>query len=181
MKIYHGISIANSCSHNLNCCTKIYYQLFQIFQKKKQIKLKTKLRSECERYSSINVPYKYQQIINNRKSNQNITLMKQNKGRCADLLDKRRYRITYQEFQWLYSTSSNAGRFYGARKVHKVPKNDLPIRPIVSNIGAASYHLAKYLAQLLSPLSQSEFTVKSIKHFMSKVKQMKPHYSSDFT
>ena len=32
---------------------------------------------------------------------------------------------------------------------------DIPLCPIVSNIGIASYHLAKYLAKVLSPLSQN--------------------------
>ena len=31
----------------------------------------------------------------------------------------------------------------------------LPQRPVISNIGTASYQLAKYLAQLLSPLTRS--------------------------
>ena len=90
-------------------------------------------------------------------------------------------KFTNQEYQKLYPTGSNAGRFYGTRKVHKVPENgtinDLPIRLIVSNIGTASYHIAKCHAHLLSPLSQGEFTVKSTKHFMSKVKQMELHES----
>ena len=85
-----------------------------------------------------------------------------------------KHKFTGQEYQKLYPTGSNAGRFYGTRKIDKVHENgtinDLPIRPIVSNIGTASYHLAKYLAHLLSPLSQSEFTVKSTREFMSKVK-----------
>ena len=37
--------------------------------------------------------------------------------------------------------------------------NDLSLCPIISNIGTASYQLAKYLAKLLSPLSTSEYTV----------------------
>ena len=69
-----------------------------------------------------------------------------------------KHKFANQEYQNLYPTDSNAGRSYGTRKVHKVSENgtinDLTIRPIVSNIGTASYHLAKYLAHLLSPLSQ---------------------------
>ena len=38
--------------------------------------------------------------------------------------------------------------------VHEISENntvdELPIRPIVSNIGTATYDLAKYLAKLLS-------------------------------
>ena len=66
------------------------------------------------------------------------------------------------------------GKFYGTAKIHKMSPNDnvqhLPIRPIVSNIGTATYHLSKYLASLLSPLSESEFTVKNSISFVQKVK-----------
>ena len=46
----------------------------------------------------------------------------------------------------------------------------LPIRPITSNTGTATYHSSKYLALLLSPLSGSEYTVKNSKPFVQKVK-----------
>ena len=40
-------------------------------------------------------------------------------------------------------------RLYG---LCKIPKESVPIRPIVNNIGAPTYKLSKYLAWLLSPL-----------------------------
>ena len=46
----------------------------------------------------------------------------------------------------------------------------LPIQTIVSNIETATCHLSKYLASLLSPLSESEYTVKNSKSFVQKVK-----------
>ena len=56
-------------------------------------------------------------------------------------------RLTIQEYCQLYPTGSNPGRFYGTAKLHKLPPNgtkeDLPIRPIVFNMGIASYSLAK--------------------------------------
>ena len=65
------------------------------------------------------------------------------------------------------------GKFYGTSKFHKLPENGnvdkLPIRPVASNIGTASYQLAKYLAKLLPPLSQSQYTVKSTKDFIQKI------------
>ena len=45
----------------------------------------------------------------------------------------------------------------------------LLIKAIVSNIGTATYELSKYLAKLLSPLSQSQYTINSIKDFMQKI------------
>ena len=93
------------------------------------------------------------------------------KEKIQEALWKMKHKFTNQEYHKLYSTDSNARRFYSTGKVYKVPENgtldDLPIRPIVSNIGTASYHLVKYLSHLLSPLSHSEFIVKSTKHIMS--------------
>ena len=66
-----------------------------------------------------------------------------------------------------------SGKFYGTAKVHKLPANgnvdQLPIRPIISNIGTTTYQLAEYLAKLLSPLSQSQYTGKSTKNFIEKI------------
>ena len=96
-------------------------------------------------------------------------------------LRKMQHKFTHQEYQKNYPTDLHTGRFYGTGKANEVFKNrtinDLSIRPIVSNTGMASYHLAKYLAHPLSPLSQNEFTVKSTKRFTSKVKQMELHES----
>ena len=39
--------------------------------------LKTKLRSTCEKYSKINVPYKYKKVIDNLSKNKNILILKQ--------------------------------------------------------------------------------------------------------
>ena len=59
----------------------------------------------------------------------------------------------------LYSTDSNAGKLYSTGNVHKVNKNwtinDLPIRPMVLNVGTASYQLVKYLAHILLLLTHS--------------------------
>ena len=83
-------------------------------------------------------------------------------------------RLTVQEYRQLYPTGSDPGRFYGTAKLHKLPANDtieeLPIRPIVSNIGTASYCLAKYLAHNLSPLGQSTYTIKGTFDFIGKIK-----------
>ena len=46
----------------------------------------------------------------------------------------------------------------------------LPLRPIISNIGTATYDLAKYLAKLLSPLSKSSYTVSSIDELVNILK-----------
>ena len=53
--------------------------------------LKTKLRSTCEKYTRIKVPYKYQQTVKKLPKNQNIVIMKQDKGRGVVIMDKSKY------------------------------------------------------------------------------------------
>ena len=53
--------------------------------------LKTKLRSTCEKYSKIHVPYKYKKVINNLSKNENIVILKQDKGRDVIILDRTKY------------------------------------------------------------------------------------------
>ena len=67
-------------------------------------------------------------------------------------------------------------KFYGTAKKYKIPVNgtinDLPLRPVISNIGTASYELAKYLAKLLSPLRTSEYIVANNIEFINHVKRI---------
>ena len=92
-------------------------------------------------------------------------------------LRKVKNRLSSKEYYQLYPTGSCAGKFYGTAKIHKLPPNgfidNLPLRPIISNIGTASYQLAKYLAKLLSPLAQSNYTINSTKDLMIKIKNEK--------
>ena len=53
--------------------------------------------------------------------------------------------------------------------------NDLPLRPIIPNIGTASYELAKYLAKLLSPLSTFEYTVPNNTDHIKRMNTPKDH------
>ena len=89
-------------------------------------------------------------------------------------LRKIKSKLSTEEYKKLDPTGSNAGRFYGTAKVHKIDRNDkvdkLPLRSIVSNIDTASYQLAKHLAKLLSPLSKSEYTLQSSTEFMEHTK-----------
>ena len=89
-------------------------------------------------------------------------------------LRKIKSKFSEQEYKRLYPTGSAPARFYRTAKLHKLKSDstvdDLPIRPIISNINTASYQLAKYLAKLLSPLSTSEYTVKSTSDFITHIK-----------
>ena len=86
-------------------------------------------------------------------------------------------RFTLQEYNKVYPTGSNAGKLYGTAKIHKLPESgtvdQLPLRPIVSNIGTASHYLAKHLAKILAPLSKSEYTVQNTKDFVNFIKPQK--------
>ena len=85
-------------------------------------------------------------------------------------------KISKKEYLQLYPTGSSPSKFYGTAKIHKLPNGgnitELPLRLIVSNIGTASYYLSKYLAKFLSPLSQSEYTVKKKKQFVEDFKRL---------
>ncbi len=91
--------------------------------------------------------------------------------------------IGEDQYKKIYPSGSNPGRFYGTAKMHKLSNDDeknmtnvdkLPLRPIVSNIGTATYKLSKYLAELLAPLGKSRYTVSSTEEFVNKVKEMRP-------
>ena len=86
-------------------------------------------------------------------------------------------RFILQEYNKVYPTGSNAGKLYGTAKIHKLPESgtvdQLPLRPIVSNIGTASHYLAKHLAKILAPLSKSEYTVQNTKDFVNFIKPQK--------
>ena len=90
---------------------------------------------------------------------------------------KKNKRFTEEEYTKVYPSSSRPGRFYATGKRHKVPEdstdiNQLPLRPIVTNIGTATYGLSKYLASLLRPLSVSTYTIQSTQDFVNKIKDL---------
>ena len=78
-------------------------------------------------------------------------------------------------YKRIYPSSSQPGLFFGLAKVHKLNEgcrdvDELPIRPVISNIGTSTYQISKYLAQLLSPLTKNVYCVESTKDFLSKIK-----------
>ena len=121
---------------------------------------------------------RYFSIINSKqlkKFGDNPTTSSESK--IQRTIRKLKSKFTTQEYNNLHPTSSNSGKFYGTAKIHKLRKlgtvDDLPLQPIVSNIGVVSYHLAKYLTKLLSPLCKSQYTVESPKDFISFIKTQK--------
>jgi hypothetical protein len=70
---------------------------------------------------------------------------------------------TYQKIR---PRGSKPARIYGLPKLHKP---DVPLRPIVSSIGTYTYELSKYLAEILKPLINSDYTVKDSFSFASEI------------
>ena len=75
----------------------------------------------------------------------------------------------------MYPIGYCPGKFYGTARIDKFSVdggiNDLPIVPILSNLNIATYKLAKYLSELLSPLRQSRNTVKKSIEFIEELKE----------
>ena len=99
-------------------------------------------------------------------------------GKIERAIGKIKSKLSKDEYNKIYPTGSASGKLYGTAKVNKMAKIDNidnpPIWLIISNIGAASYHLAKHLAKLLSLLSHSDFIVKNTKAFIQDFKNMLP-------
>ena len=69
--------------------------------------------------------------------------------------------VTYKK---LYPTGAGTPKFYGLPKVHKA---GLPLRPIVSSIGAVTYETSKELSKILKPLvGQSPYHVHNNQEFL---------------
>lgn len=65
---------------------------------------------------------------------------------------------------------SNPPQIYGTPKIHK---EGTPLRPIVSTIGSPTYHLAKELARILTPLTgKSTSFVKNSAHFVNTISEV---------
>ena len=61
--------------------------------------------------------------------------------------------LSVQEYSTIYPTGSCPDKFYGTSKVHKLPENvgQLPIRPIVSNIGNCHLPTGKIFSKTFVP------------------------------
>ena len=99
-------------------------------------------------------------------------------GKVQRKLRDLKKRFTEEEYRKIYPSSSRPGRFCATAKRHKVTEDctdakELPLRPIVTNIGTATYGISKYLAKLLQPLSVSQYTIGSTNDFIEKIKNEK--------
>ena len=74
-------------------------------------------------------------------------------------------------YKTLYPTGAGTPKFYGLPKVHKA---GVPLRPIVSSIGAVSYETSKELSKILKPLvGQSPYHVHNNQEFLHQLQEQK--------
>ena len=60
-------------------------------------------------------------------------------------------------YQTIRPQGLKPGGIYGLPKIHK---DGNPLRPIVSSIGTYTYELSKFLADILKPLSNNQYTIR---------------------
>ena len=115
-------------------------------------------------------------------------------GRVQRTLREMKNCFETKVYDRIYPSSARPGLYYGLAKVHKIANqiNDegssedrsnaarrLPLRPVISNIGTATYELSRYLAGVLKPLTRSEYSVESSKDFVDMLgnKTLPPGFS----
>ena len=80
-------------------------------------------------------------------------------------------KISSYLYKTLRSSDSVLPKIYGLPKIHKP---NVPLRPIVSVIGTATYLLAKFLKQILVPLvGNTQYTVKNSSKFVELISSIK--------
>ena len=71
----------------------------------------------------------------------------------------------------LYPTGAGSPKYYGLPKIHKA---GVPLRPIISSRGSATYETAKELAKILKLLvGRSPYHVQNNKDFLDSIKNIK--------
>ncbi|XP_064458851.1 uncharacterized protein LOC135369116 [Ornithodoros turicata] len=90
----------------------------------------------------------------------------------AALRKLRTKKLITDSLYWKLFTSDGATpKIYGLPKVHK---NNCPLRPIVSFIGAPSYNVSKFLAELLAPLMyKNDQSVKNSAEFCELIRDIR--------
>ena len=92
-------------------------------------------------------------------------------------LRKIKQHLDENEYKRMYPTGSRPGLFYTTAKVHKLQNgeglNELTMRPIISNIGTATYETAKFLNSLLAPLGKLDRSILNTEAFVNQVKGQK--------
>ena len=79
--------------------------------------------------------------------------------------------INNSTYRRLYPTGAVSPKYYGLPKIHKP---GVPLRPIISSRGSATYETAKELANIIKPLvGRSPHHVQNNKDFLENIKDIK--------
>jgi len=78
--------------------------------------------------------------------------------------------ISDEERSRLRVSGSKPGIMYGLPKIHK---RNVPLRPILSTIGTSNYDISKFLVNLLSPICNSEYSIKDSFSFAREISQFR--------
>ena len=74
-------------------------------------------------------------------------------------------------YRRLYPTGAVSPKYYGLPKIHKA---GVPLRPIISSRGSATYETAKELAKIIKPLvGRSPHHVQNNKDFLASIRNIK--------
>ena len=174
--------LRRTCENYSQISTKnIYYRTIYNLSKRKNIVVlkqdkgrgvvimnKNKYEEKCLEHLNTNNFIKLDiDRTNNIETNVKNAVLKIKKKVSKDIYEK------------IYPSGSNPGKFYGTAKIHKLREEDktnvelLPIRPIVSNIGTATYELAKYIGKIISPLGKSNYTINNTAEFIKSLEAIK--------
>ena len=81
--------------NNVNTEFELFYQNFlrdnSNLNENLLSRIKTKVRSTCEKYCNIKTPYKYRKIVDDLSKNQAIVILKQDKGRGVVIMNRSTY------------------------------------------------------------------------------------------
>ena len=75
--------------------------------------------------------------------------------------------ISEAVYKRLYPTGAGSPKFYGLPKIHK---EGMPLRPVVSSTGAATYSTSKELSRILEPLvGKSPYHIQNSQYFIQQI------------
>ena len=123
----------------------------------------------------VKVPFRYRQAIKRLPNKKDIVILKQDKGKGVVILNRSKHIekclsiVNISQFLQV-DTDPTASIERKAQRILRKMKNKIQAL-LYSNIRTATYALAKYLAEILKPLGQSQYTIKSSKSFIKTLKK----------
>ena len=111
-----------------HCFFKTHSRIFKTFHKTTSIKIKTNMRSTCQKYSQIIVWYEYRKIVKDLSNNNSIIILQKDKEKGVVIMDRQKY---LRQFNLIWGKWSLI-----------YPKIFTP------NFSQADYHQPNFMAQI---------------------------------